>query len=206
MTDANGAATLRHISPQFRGAGTEIVLGAKATAAKAPVTASIKSIGARLQDARRAARLSQQQVGRLFHPPITRSAVAQWETDAALPDLNRLATIAFAYGVSIDWIVTGRAAPEHARPPELREHLSPDAIQVAVAWSLLAQHWREVWRASLFRNVALERAMPWLPHDDLESFADFEAKFRQEIEEHGVRPSKAPGAPKGPGNGHRRKT
>jgi transcriptional regulator with XRE-family HTH domain len=202
VTIANHADTLRRIDPQFRGVNGQ---GMSTKGSKARIHAPTNpatTIGGRLQQARRAAKLSQQHVGGLFSPKITRSAVAQWETGAALPDLNRLSTLAFAYGVSIDWIVTGRAAPEHARPPELREHLSPDAVQIAVAWMLLSQDARDVWRMSLYRNVAIERTMPWLPRDGLESFADFEAKFRAELESHGVRPSMTPRI----GNGHRRKT
>lgn len=56
-----------------------------------------------LKDAREKSGLTQEAVGRLFHPPISRAAVAQWETaDGTQPEMNRLAILARAYKTTVD--------------------------------------------------------------------------------------------------------
>lgn len=63
-----------------------------------------------LRLARTRARLSQEAVGQLFDPPITRNAVAQWEAAGGTsPDIDRLQILARAYGCTIDDLLHGPA-------------------------------------------------------------------------------------------------
>jgi len=68
---------------------------------------SVMALWQRLKEARKKAGLSQQAVGRLFDPPITRAAVAQWEKpkDGTQPEMNRLAILARAYRTTIDQLL-----------------------------------------------------------------------------------------------------
>lgn len=66
-----------------------------------------RTLGDRLRVARRATQLSQSQLaGKLG---VAASAVAQWESPSGtLPRLDKLALLAAAVGVSVDWLLTGR--------------------------------------------------------------------------------------------------
>lgn len=63
-----------------------------------------------LRLAREKADMSQDAVAALFD--ISRAAVAQWESEDAAkrtkPDIDKLSVLAQAYGVSTDWLLTGR--------------------------------------------------------------------------------------------------
>lgn len=60
----------------------------------------------RLKAAREKSGLSQEAVGRLFDPPISRAAVAQWEQeDGTQPEISKLAALARAYGTTIDLLL-----------------------------------------------------------------------------------------------------
>lgn len=60
----------------------------------------------RLKEAREKSGLSQEAVGRLFDPPISRAAVAQWEQqDGTQPEISKLTTLARAYGTTTDQLL-----------------------------------------------------------------------------------------------------
>ena len=62
----------------------------------------------RLKAAREKAGLSQEAVGKLFEPPITRAAVAQWEQEnGTQPEISKLTTLARAYGTTTDQLLDG---------------------------------------------------------------------------------------------------
>ena len=66
------------------------------------------TFGGRLQQVRKAAGLSQEQLGELVG--MSRQAVSKWETDQAAPDVETLARLCGALGVSADALL-GREAP-----------------------------------------------------------------------------------------------
>lgn len=66
------------------------------------------TFGGRLQQVRRAAGLSQEQLAELVG--MSRQAVSKWETDQAAPDIDKLALLCGVLGVSADELL-GREAP-----------------------------------------------------------------------------------------------
>ncbi len=61
------------------------------------------TFGEKLKEARKQAGLSQEQLAEKLC--ISRSAVAKWETDNGLPDINNLKLLAQLFGVSIDYLL-----------------------------------------------------------------------------------------------------
>jgi transcriptional regulator with XRE-family HTH domain len=101
--------------------------------------------------------LSQERVGQLFSPPISRAAVAQWETDGGTsPEHARLAVLARAYGTTIDYILTGDERPRS------EGDLSPRAHEVGVAFDRLDEDANATFRDLIFREAAAAIAMPYL--------------------------------------------
>ncbi len=67
----------------------------------------MESIGYRLAEARKTAGLTQTQVAeRLF---ITTQSVSSWECGNSLPDIEKVPEIAALYGVTADWLLSGKA-------------------------------------------------------------------------------------------------
>ena len=73
------------------------------------------TFGGRLQQVRKAAGLSQEQLGELVG--MSRQAVSKWETDQAAPDIDKLALLCGVLGVSADELL-GQNAPSR---PETRD-------------------------------------------------------------------------------------
>lgn len=154
------------------------------------VGATNNDIAFRLRAARISAGLSQEAVGKLFSPRISRAAVAQWERRASsgsrrtLPDMRRLSTLAEAYHTSVEYLLYGREEQEPAaakRPASLND-LTDDAIEFARAWQTLDRDTREVFRDALFRVAALNQVMPWATRHPGGSFATYLRHFRREFE------------------------
>ena len=61
------------------------------------------TFGEKLKQARQNAGLSQEELA--VKISVSRSAVAKWETDKGLPDIQNLKNIAWALGVSIDYLL-----------------------------------------------------------------------------------------------------
>jgi transcriptional regulator with XRE-family HTH domain len=83
-----------------------------------------QAIAKNLRNTRETREWTQTAVADLFNPPLSRAAVAQWEIGEALPDIDRLAVLSKAFGVTIDSLVFG----EDATAPR---ELTPDAIALA---------------------------------------------------------------------------
>lgn len=49
---------------------------------------------------------------------VSRQAVSKWETDAGLPDLERLIALSRLYRITLDELVKGESPEETAEPPE----------------------------------------------------------------------------------------
>lgn len=73
------------------------------------------TFGERLQQVRKAAGLSQEQLAGLVG--MSRQAVSKWETDQAAPDIDKLALLCGVLGVSADALL-GREAPLPQTPPQ----------------------------------------------------------------------------------------
>ena len=71
----------------------------------------------RIAQARRAAGLSQEQLGEQLG--VSRQAVSKWESGAANPDVAYLAAMCRELGVSSDWLLLGEE-PDGAPPPPRR--------------------------------------------------------------------------------------
>jgi len=68
-------------------------------------------VGARLRAARAAARLTQGAVARQLH--VGTATIANYEAERTAPSLPALGALAVLYGVSCDWLVTGRPRLPH---------------------------------------------------------------------------------------------
>ena len=77
------------------------------------------TFGGRLQQVRKAAGLSQEQLGELVG--MSRQAVSKWETDQSAPDIDTLALLCGVLGVSADELL-GRDVP--ARPEDQETDLA----------------------------------------------------------------------------------
>lgn len=77
------------------------------------------SLGSRIYEQRAAHSLSQVDLADLLE--VSRQSVSKWETDASVPDLDKLAKMCEAFGVSLDWLVLGKAPdpPPNAQPASL---------------------------------------------------------------------------------------
>lgn len=77
------------------------------------------TFGGRLQQVRKAAGLSQEQLGELVG--MSRQAVSKWETDQAAPDIDKLALLCGVLGVSADELLGREAPPRQAEesPPDV---------------------------------------------------------------------------------------
>lgn len=82
----------------------------------------MSSFGKRFREAREEAGLSQKAIAELFDPPLSRNAVAIWES-GGMPDADKLPTLARAVRKSIDYLLTGRGRkdqPNIEPGPEIR--------------------------------------------------------------------------------------
>jgi transcriptional regulator with XRE-family HTH domain len=67
-------------------------------------------VGRRLKEAREAADMTQDAVGRSFDPVISKGTVSGWERGANYPDLNTLSRLVKLYKTTADAILFGGAA------------------------------------------------------------------------------------------------
>ena len=80
----------------------------------------VRSIGARIREARKHKEWTQEELAEAVE--VSRSAVAQWETDRAGQITGNLARIASALGTSVEWLMYGtekRAAAEAVTADEV---------------------------------------------------------------------------------------
>jgi transcriptional regulator with XRE-family HTH domain len=82
------------------------------------------TIGARIRQARLAAGISQSSLARLLG--VTRSACSQWESArGTAPHRKRLEQLANLFGVSYEWLVTGKKPKEERTFTGVRENMVP---------------------------------------------------------------------------------
>ena len=63
----------------------------------------MSTLGVRIQEGRKAAGLSQEALGEKLQ--VSRQAVSKWESDAAIPELDKLITMSRIFGVTIDQLL-----------------------------------------------------------------------------------------------------
>lgn len=129
-----------------------------------------RALAIRLKEAREnvVPKMTQEAVGKLFKPTISRASVSQWE-DAAkgtTPDLDKLITLSRAYHVSLDWLLTGSGgdqqlasvAENHARYNS--KAIPPDAIELAKAWASLPDVKKRLYKDAIEWDSAIMEAFP----------------------------------------------
>lgn len=72
------------------------------------------TIGEKIKQLRRGRGLSQEKLAEALH--VSRSAVAKWETDGGIPEIENLTRLAAVLGVSLDELVGNTAAPSPGSP------------------------------------------------------------------------------------------
>ena len=74
------------------------------------------TFGEKLQALRKARGWSQEELAEQLG--VSRQAVSKWETDAGLPDLERLIALSRLYHITLDELVKGESPEETAEAPE----------------------------------------------------------------------------------------
>ena len=82
------------------------------------------TFGEKLREARKAAGLSQEQFAEKMS--VSRSAVAKWESDKGLPDVNNLKVMAQLLGVTIDYLLDDE---EKLNLSETKEPIDLDSFE-----------------------------------------------------------------------------
>lgn len=135
-----------------------------------PRDAFTRLLAERLRAYRTASKLSQEAVGRLFDPPISRAAVAQWEDPDAgtTPDLSRLLILARAYQVSMDDLLGARPSTPaetmvHGKGPFASGTALPAAARaLAIAWLKLPVAKQRFYEKAIRIDSAMADAFPEL--------------------------------------------
>ena len=83
------------------------------------------TFGEKLKEARKEAGLSQEQFAQKLS--VSRSAVAKWESDRGMPDVNNLKTMAQLLDVSVDYLLD---EDEKLSFNETKEAIDPDRIEI----------------------------------------------------------------------------
>lgn len=79
--------------------------------------------GQKIAERRKRLGLSQEKLGEQVG--VTRQAISKWESDAALPEVEKLAQLSRIFGVTVGWLLGLEEAEENAQPvetPELTRH------------------------------------------------------------------------------------
>lgn len=71
------------------------------------------SIGQKLFDLRKSKQLSQEEVANILN--VTRQTVSKWETDASLPEFDKIIPICELYGISADELLSGTKSQENQK-------------------------------------------------------------------------------------------
>jgi len=84
------------------------------------------TIGQRIAQQRKELALSQEALGEQLG--VSRQAIYKWESDAALPEIDKLIALAKLFGVSVGWLLGVEEAPEAAQPEETEAPPPPDEL------------------------------------------------------------------------------
>ena len=93
-----------------------------------------QTLGRRIQEARKAAGLSQESLGERLG--VSRQAVSKWESDASVPDLENLIAMSRIFGVTIGALLGVEPAAEEPTEEEAAETSGEEAENTAPAGEL----------------------------------------------------------------------
>ena len=82
----------------------------KSSIVKAQEGTTMKTLGFRLAEARKNYGLTQKQVAERLY--ITTQAISSWESGNSVPDTEKIPEIAALYGVTADWLLSGKEPSE----------------------------------------------------------------------------------------------
>jgi transcriptional regulator with XRE-family HTH domain len=85
----------------------------------------VMTLGNRIAEKRKAMKLSQEALGEQLG--VSRQAIYKWESDSALPEIEKLMALSRLFGVTIGWLL-GMEAEEN---PTNRPELTPAQLQMA---------------------------------------------------------------------------
>lgn len=77
------------------------------------------TMGQRIAEQRKRLGISQEGLGEKLE--VSRQAVSKWESDGAVPDVDKLITMSKLFGVSVGWLLGVEEAPEQEKEEELTE-------------------------------------------------------------------------------------
>ena len=106
------------------------------------------TIGQRIAQRRKALGLSQEQLGAQLG--VSRQAIYKWESDAALPEIEKLVTLSRQFSVSVGWLLGEETdAPEgaDAGAPARRSTLPPASMTRRSCRSVWPR-WPAAWPSS----------------------------------------------------------
>jgi Zn-dependent peptidase ImmA (M78 family)/transcriptional regulator with XRE-family HTH domain len=131
-------------------------------------------IGQRLRAARRAAGMSQEELGAAIG--VSKMAVSKYETGAVVPASARLVALAEALGVPVSWILEP-APPTAVRPLAARTHPLSGELSARASSALIGQvaAWLERYRAAEGAAGSASRLDPPLGSLRVASLGDVEA-------------------------------
>ncbi len=124
VTQSNSSVTERPFTVTLNPAYAEAVKQPAWTGWEKEVI--IMTFGEKLREARKAAGLSQEQFAEKLS--VSRSAVAKWETDKGMPDVNNLKTLAQLLDVSLDYLLD---EDEKLSFNETKEAIDLDSFEVS---------------------------------------------------------------------------
>ena len=75
------------------------------------------TLGQRIAQRRKGLGLSQEAFGEKLG--VSRQAASKWESDAAVPEIEKLITMSRLFGVSVDWLLDVEVAPIQTEPEEI---------------------------------------------------------------------------------------
>lgn len=108
----------------------------------------------RLYELRKKAGLSQEELANLVG--VSRQAVQKWEAGSSRPDLDNLTALAGYFNVTLDWLITGRAAePPQAGPVVVEHHYHYEG------WRYEYKSERTLWGLPLVHINLSQRGLTW---------------------------------------------
>lgn len=113
------------------------------------------TIGERISQKRKELGLSQESLGEKLG--ISRQAIYKWESDSALPEIDKLVALSRLYGVSVGWLLGVEDTPAKADSGELTEK-ELQTVDEIVSRYLEATREHKDERAEQFRVWEDERA------------------------------------------------
>ena len=105
-----------------------------------------QTLGQRISEERKKLGLSQESLGEKIG--VSRQAISKWESDGAIPEIDKLIFLSRLFGVSVGWLLGEEATPEQAQTSPTPIHTAKQTVK-----NHLADHpW---WRTGCWIVIAL---------------------------------------------------